>query len=129
MDSTEPRNFEVVTEDIEYLRHGGKPLLARLYRPKGAGPASALVEVHGGAWTSGDRLNNAVIATTLAAAGSVVLSLDFRMPPEAGYPASIADINLGIRFLKAPRVIGAAIPRGSAASPARRRTAAHARRP
>jgi acetyl esterase len=30
-----------------------------------------------------------------------VASLDFRMPPEAPYPASLADINLGIRWLKA----------------------------
>ena len=86
MDSTEARNFEVASEDIEYLRHGGKPLLARLYRPTGAGPGPALVEIHGGAWTSGDRLNNAAIATALAAAGSVVLSLDFRMPPRRDIP-------------------------------------------
>ena len=100
MDQVEREAFEVAVEDIEYQRQGGKPMLARLYRPKGNGPFPALAEVHGGAWTSGDRLNNAAIAGALAAAGSVVLSLDFRMPPEAAYPASIADINLGIRFLK-----------------------------
>lgn len=101
MDRNETRTYEVASEDIEYLRHGDKPLLARLYRPKGAGPVPALVEVHGGAWTSGDRLNNAPIATALASAGSVVLSLDFRQPPNGGYPESISDINYGIRFLKA----------------------------
>jgi acetyl esterase len=114
MDQAEPRTYEVATSDIEYLRHGEKALLARLYRPKGDGPFPALVEVHGGAWTMGDRLNNAVIAGTLAASGAVVLSLDFRAPPEGAYPASIADINLGIRFLKAharewgsdPRLVG-----------------------
>ena len=101
MDQADRAAYEVAAEDIEYLRHGDKPLLARLYRPKGNGPFPALVEVHGGAWTSGDRLNNVVIATALAEAGSVVLSLDFRMPPDGAYPASIADINYGIRFLKA----------------------------
>lgn len=101
MDTTEARTYEVTHEDIEYQRQGGKPLLARLYRPVGAGSVPAVVEVHGGAWTSGDRLNNAVIAQSVASAGSVVLSLDFRMPPEAAYPASIADINLGIRWMKA----------------------------
>jgi acetyl esterase/lipase len=102
MDTTEARTYAVTHEDVEYQRQGGKPLLARLYRPTGAaGSVPALVEVHGGAWTSGDRLNNAVIAQALAGVGAVVLSLDFRMPPEAAYPASIADINLGIRWLKA----------------------------
>ncbi len=93
--------FEVTSQDIEYQRHGGKPLLARLYRPAGAGPFPGIVDVHGGAWVNGDRLNNAVIAQAMASAGGVVLSLDFRMPPEHKYPASIADINFGIRWLKA----------------------------
>ncbi len=96
------RSHEVTHEDVAYQQVGGKPMLARLYRPVGAaGAVPALIEVHGGAWTSGDRLNNAVIAAALARAGNVVLSLDFRMPPEGPYPASIADINLGIRWLKA----------------------------
>lgn len=92
--------FEVSSQDIEYLRHDGTPLLARLYRPAGAGPFPGVVEVHGGAWVNGDRLNNAVIAQALAGAGAVVMSLDFRMPPAHKYPASIADINFGIRWLK-----------------------------
>lgn len=87
---------DVRIEDIEY-RPG---LLARLYRPAGAGPFPAIVEVHGGAWVNSDRLNNAPLAETLAADGIITLSLDFRMPPEAGYPASLQDINYGVRWLK-----------------------------
>jgi acetyl esterase len=50
------------TEDLEYLRsEGNAPLLARYYRPEGTGPFPAVLEVHGGAWTSGDRLNNIAI--------------------------------------------------------------------
>jgi acetyl esterase len=91
----------VHTEDLEYLRVGGTPLLARFYRPEGQGPFPAVVEVHGGAWTSGDRFNNVSIAEHLAARGVVVLSIDFRMPPAACYPETVADVNFGIRFLKA----------------------------
>jgi acetyl esterase len=92
---------EFQTEDIEYQRAGGKAVLARLYRPRGAGPFPAVLEVHGGAWTSGDRLNNVAIAEALAGEGAVVLSIDFRMPPEARYPDVVADVNLGVRWLKA----------------------------
>jgi len=88
------------TEDLEYLRVGGTPLLARFYRPEGPGPFPAVLEVHGGAWTSGDRFNNVAIAEHLAAQGIVVLSIDFRMPPAARYPDTVADVNFGIRFLK-----------------------------
>ena len=75
-------------EDIIYQSPNGMPLLARLYRPGGTGPFPAVLEVHGGAWTSGDRLNNVSIAESLASDGIVVLSIDFRMPPAAAYPAA-----------------------------------------
>jgi acetyl esterase/lipase len=39
--------------------------------------------------------------TALAARGVLVAAIDFRQPPEASYPASICDVNLGIRWLKA----------------------------
>ena len=87
---------DIRVEDFEY-RPG---LLARLYRPAGDGPFPAIVEVHGGAWVNSDRLNNAPLAETLAAEGIMTLSLDFRMPPEAGYPASLQDINYGVRWFK-----------------------------
>lgn len=102
MDSgTLAQRYETFTEDVEYRRVGGEPLLARLYRPRGSGPFPAVIGVHGGAWTSGDRLNNAVIDEALAAAGVVVMALDFRLAPRAPYPASIIDVSYGIRWLKA----------------------------
>lgn len=87
-------------EDVEYLRHGGKPLLARLFKPRGTGPFPLVVELHGGAWCRGDRLNDTALNEPLAKSGVVVAALDFRMPPDAGYPASIADINYAIRWFK-----------------------------
>src|SRR5438270_550959 len=51
--------YRIEIRDLEYQRCGDEPMLARLYRPIGAGPFPALVDVHGGAWASGDRLNNA----------------------------------------------------------------------
>ena len=89
------------SEDLEYHRPAGIPLLARFYRPEGQGPFPAVLEVHGGAWISGDRFNNVAIAEHLAAHGIAVLSIDFRMPPAARYPDPVADVNFGIRFLKA----------------------------
>ena len=43
-----PAEFDVT--EVEYLRHGDKPLLARIYKPAGEGPFPAMVECHGGAW-------------------------------------------------------------------------------
>jgi acetyl esterase/lipase len=93
--------FDVEVRDLEYQNQAGKSWQARVYQPKGTGPFPAIIDVHGGAWHNGDRTNNVGINQALAEAGVVVAALDFRQPPEAGYPASIQDINLGIRWLKA----------------------------
>ena len=92
--------YELDIEDIEYLRHGDKPLLARLYQPRGTGPFPLIVDLHGGAWCRGNRLNDAAFNEDMARNGIVVAALDFRMPPDAAYPGSMADINYGIRWLK-----------------------------
>lgn len=92
---------DIRIEDVEYQRQNGRALLARLYRPAGTGPYPAAVQVHGGAWVNKDRTDNDFMAKALAQSGILVASLDFRMPPEAAYPASLADINLGVRWLKA----------------------------
>lgn len=94
-------SYDIEVEDVEYLRHDGLPLLARLYRPRGAGPFPIMVELHGGAWCRGDRLADAVIHEPLARSGVIVAALDFRQPPVAPYPASFQDIHYGIRWLKA----------------------------
>ena len=93
--------YEIDVEDVEYIRHGNKPLLARVYKPRGTGPFPLIVDLHGGAWCSKDRTTDAGTDEPLAKSGVVVVALDFRMPPEAGYPASLADINYAIRWCKA----------------------------
>lgn len=93
--------YEIDVEDAEYIRHGNKPLLARVYRPRGTGPFPLVIDLHGGAWCKKDRTSDAGTDEPLARSGVVVVALDFRMPPEAGYPASLADINYAIRWCKA----------------------------
>jgi len=92
--------YEIEVSDVEYVRHGDKPLLARLFKPRGSGPFPIIVDLHGGAWYRGDRTNDTPINEPLARSGVVVAALDFRMPPEGAYPAAMADINYAIRWLK-----------------------------
>lgn len=93
--------FEFVVRDLVYQTHGGKERLARLYQPAGNGPFPAVLQVHGGAWNNKDRSDGQNASLDFAAAGIVVLAIDFRNAPEAPYPASLQDINYGIRWLKA----------------------------
>lgn len=93
--------YEIDVEDVEYLRHGDKPLLARVYKPRGTGPFPLILDIHGGAWCKKDRTSDAGTDEPLAKSGIVVVALDFRMGTEGRYPASIADINYAIRWCKA----------------------------
>lgn len=101
MTTTELARYAIDVEDVEYLRHGDKPLLARIYKPRGTGPFPLVIDLHGGAWCKKDRTSDAGTDEPLAKSGVVVVALDFRMPPEAAYPASMADINYAIRWCKA----------------------------
>jgi len=92
--------FEVEVKDVEYQQLAGQSWLARVYQPNGPGPFPTIVDVHGGAWNNGDRLNDTAMNQALAASGILTVAIDFRQPPEAGYPASVCDMNLAIRWLK-----------------------------
>jgi acetyl esterase/lipase len=59
-----------------------------------------MISIHGGAWYLNDRQHRNAIKRQLASHGVVVVAIDFRMPPEAAYPAALADINFAIRWVK-----------------------------
>jgi acetyl esterase len=92
---------QVDIEEVEYVRHGTSPYIARLFKPRGAGPFPIMVSLHGGAWCRETRMTDEPIHEALAKNGVAVVSLDFRMPPDASYPGSMIDINYGIRWTKA----------------------------
>ena len=90
--------FQVDVVDFEYQHD--PVLLARVYQPKGSGPFPCIVDVHGGGWGTGDRLNNASLNMSLASTGIVVAAIDFRLSDKYKFPASVADVNVAIRWLK-----------------------------
>ena len=100
MDIAQRVNYEIDVTDVEYIRHGAKPYLARVYQPQGKGPFPLIIDLHGGAWVNKDRLADEGTDTPLAKTGVVVAALDFRMPPDGQYPASVQDVNYAIRWFK-----------------------------
>jgi len=96
----EAKATEFDLSDVEYLRHGSKPLLARVFKPRGEGPFPALVECHGGAWCMSDRMTEHLRHEYMASHGIVSIALDFRSGNEDPYPASVQDINYAVRWAK-----------------------------
>ena len=73
--NTTTQQYEIDIEDVEYIRHAGKPVLARVYTPRGSGPFPLAIEIHGGAWCRSDRLQDALIHEAVARSGIVVAAL------------------------------------------------------
>jgi acetyl esterase len=69
---------------------GGVP--AAVYTPHGEGPFPVLVWIHGGGWViCGLPHYHAVCRDLAAAAGCIVVSLDYRLAPEHKAPAAVDD--------------------------------------
>ena len=85
----EPPEIGVVREMLA----GNIPV--RVYRPVGANadmPLPALVYFHGGGWVIGDLDTHDVLCRQLTAeAGIVTVAVDYRLAPEAKFPAAADD--------------------------------------
>ena len=92
--------YQVEVFDREYLRHADETFLATIYQPRGEGPFSMLLGVHGGAWNRGSRSELELIGKELAATGILVATVDFRLAPAHPYPAQVQDVHYACRWLK-----------------------------
>src|SRR3954454_5588775 len=92
---------DVEVRDVVWAQPDGLELLARVYDVPGrATGAHLVVDVHGGAWSSGDRLSGERYDTALACAGCVVVAIDFRMGPTFKHPAGSADVAAAVRWVR-----------------------------
>jgi len=86
-----------VHRDIVYVEVDGRKLALDLYLPgKQTGPL--IVWVHGGAWRGGSKSDMSL--GHLMVQGFPVASVDYRLSPEAQFPAQAHDIKAAIRFLR-----------------------------
>jgi acetyl esterase len=73
------------------------PLAARLYRA-GSGKSPTVVFFHGGGWVAGDLDTHDRQARWLAIeTGSVVVSVNYRRPPETRFPGAFEDAFAALR--------------------------------
>ena len=86
------------TEDLTIpAHHGGIP--ARVYRPDTAGPTPTIVFVHGGGFVIGDiETHDNQARAICAGTDSVVVSIDYRLAPEAPWPAAVDDAYAAVEW-------------------------------
>ena len=94
--------IDIETFSRAFAVAGDKRLLAQVHQPQSVGERTGkgIVMVHGGAWTSNDRLSPHVLCDALARRGLTVFSLDFRDGRTGRHPCAVQDITAGIRFVR-----------------------------
>ena len=81
----------ILTMDrVEDRTLGG--VATRIYDPGGPSPKPAIVFLHGGGWVLGDLDTIDPVCRRLAVgSGCLVVSVDYRLAPEARFPAAVED--------------------------------------
>jgi acetyl esterase len=84
---------------VQDIKVGGAsgPLSARVYR-NGGSPSPTVVFFHGGGWVAGDLETHDRQGRWLAIeTGAVVVSVDYRRPPETRFPGAFEDAFAAMR--------------------------------
>jgi acetyl esterase len=93
--------------EVEDLACPGPAGTIRLRRYRGLGtagdaPLPCLLFLHGGGWVIGDLDSHDQLCRSLANhLGAVVVAVDYRLAPEARFPAAVEDAVAALRFVAA----------------------------
>lgn len=88
--------------DVAYDARFGDATTLDVYLPSGSGTRRpAVLFFHGGLWNGHDRSEYASAAKRLASSGFVTATANYRVVPDAGYPAAIQDARCALAFLRA----------------------------
>jgi triacylglycerol lipase len=111
---TFPASPESVAKVIQFERtvpgpNGAPDVPVRCYRPKdAAGPLPCIFHIHGGGYIGGSaaQMEASHVELSLALTCAIV-SVDYRLAPEAAYPAAVEDCYAALAWLHAePTVAG-----------------------
>jgi acetyl esterase/lipase len=102
---TAPRRFRAAgARDVPYGPHGRATTLDIWRHPRLPDDAAApvLVEIHGGAWSSGTKEGEAnPLMAHLVARGWVCVAVNYRLGPDNRWPAMIDDVRAALRWVHA----------------------------
>lgn len=79
----------------------GRPLHCDIYQPTGPRLGIGVLLVHGGGWREGSREMVVGQAHALASQGFTCVACEYRLTPEAPWPAQLQDVKCAVRFMRA----------------------------
>jgi acetyl esterase/lipase len=89
-------------KDVQYAPGAGRRHRLDVWRPReGVERAPVLFQIHGGAWTVGDKGQQALpLMLHLAAEGWVCVAANYRLSPRASLPDHLLDCKLALRWIR-----------------------------
>jgi len=92
-----------VAADVAYASLSDTQRLDLYVPSTGQAPYPLLVIIHGGGWTAGDKRGDLPSAAIpgFVDLGFAVASVNYRLAPEAIFPAQLLDVKAAIRYLRA----------------------------
>ncbi len=88
-----------VHSNVVMRKAAGSTPVAEIYVPKGTGPFPVLLHIHGGGWFAGSAAGERKFAMTVAAAGFVVVNIDYALAPENPFPRGLEDCVYAARWI------------------------------
>jgi pectinesterase len=87
---------------IVYRTPGNRELHLDIYKPltSTAEKLPCILCIHGGGWASGNKSLLAPLAQELAGHGYLAATVEYRLSPEARYPAGVIDVKSAIKWIK-----------------------------
>ena len=92
-----------VDKNITYETIGKRKLVVDVFYPTGLKTQSypGVLLIHGGGWISGERNMTYAMAEQLALKGFISVCVEYRLGPEALYPAGVYDLKTAVRWMRA----------------------------
>jgi acetyl esterase/lipase len=91
----------VINRNVAYTSIPHDKLAMDIVRPKGAGKFPAIVMIHGGGFSGGNRESYLPMAIRLAQNGYVAATVSYRLTPMFQFPLPLYDVKAAVRFLRA----------------------------
>ena len=88
------------SNDIVYKKIESRALHFDAIYSKGNKFQPIVILIHGGGWKSGNKSQMHIIAQEIAKKGYACFAIEYRLSPEAKYPAAIWDVKSAIKFIK-----------------------------
>jgi acetyl esterase len=93
--------FAELRTDIEFASKGDVRLTLDAYVPEGAGPFPAVIVVHGGGFTRGDKQTFVKpLFEPLSRGGFAWFTINYRLAPAYRFPAAVEDVESAVEYVK-----------------------------